>query len=270
MWKNLDVLVHGGVFFEPYRASFEKLLERPILTFDSYMASEGFISYQNRTDTKSMKLLTDCGIFYEFVPFNDHNFDDNGDLRTEFPEVHTVADVQEGVGYAILLSTNAGAWRYLLGDTVQFTDAERGEIRVTGRTKQYLSLCGEHISVDNLNEAVRRVDAKTNAGIREFAVAGVPHGSQWAHQWWVSFDNPVITAEEFATLVDQELCDLNDDYRVERAYALKAVHVKILPNSVFYKWLDHKGKSNGQSKIPRVIKGKQLEDFQNFVAQTPS
>jgi hypothetical protein len=270
MWKNLDVLVHGGVFFEPYRASFEKLLERPILTFDSYMASEGFISYQNRTDTKSMKLLTDCGIFYEFVPFTDHNFDDNGDLRTEFPEVHTVADAQEGVGYAILLSTNAGAWRYLLGDTVQFTDAERGEIRLTGRTKQYLSMCGEHISVDNLNEAVRRVDAITKAGIREFAVAGVPHGTQWAHQWWVSFDNPVITAEEFATLVDKELCDLNDDYRVERAYALKAVHVTILPNSVFYKWLDHKGKSNGQSKIPRVIKGKQLEDFQSFVAQTPS
>ncbi|MBU6342983.1 MAG: GH3 auxin-responsive promoter family protein [Bacteroidetes bacterium] len=267
IWKNLDVFVHGGVFFEPYRHSFEKLLDRPIMTFDSYLASEGFISYQNRVDTKSMKLMPDCGIFFEFVPFNEQNFDENGELRSEFPEARTVGELEEHVNYALLLSTNAGAWRYLLGDTVQVTDVEKCEIRITGRTKQFLSMCGEHISVDNLNEAVRRVDDRTNAGIREFAVAGVPYGNQWAHQWWVSFDNPVLSAEEFARLVDAELCILNDDYCVERKYALRDVRASILPNALFYKWLEHRGKANGQSKIPRVLKGKQLEDFQQFVAQ---
>lgn len=265
MWKHLDVFVHGGVFFEPYRTSFENLLGRKIFTFDSYMASEGFISYQNRVDTHSMKLLLDCGIFFELVPFNDQNFDEDGELRSENPEIFTVADAKEGENYALLLSTAAGAWRYLLGDTIQFTDLERPEIRITGRTKQYLSICGEHISVDNLNEAVRRVDERVHAGVREFAVAGVKKGEDWTHQWWVSMENQSVLPEQFAGMVDKELCILNDDYATERRYALKHINVKIIPNHVFYDWLDSKGKSNGQSKIPRVMKGKQLGDFQAFI-----
>ena len=182
LWPHFSVLVHGGVFFEPYRPTFEQLLGKPVQYINSYMASEGFFAYQRGFAKRSMRLLTDGGIFFEFVPFTEKNFDDNGDLRSAYPESVPLGQVQEGVNYALLLSTCAGAWRYLLGDTVQFPDAEHAEIRLTGRTKQFLSVCGEHLSIDNLNEAVRQADAGLRAGVREFTVAGVREGGQWAHQ----------------------------------------------------------------------------------------
>lgn len=265
MWPNFEVLVHGGVFFEPYRPVFEQLLGRPMQYVDSYMASEGFFSYQNRPETRSMRLLTDCGVFFEFVPFNEKNFDDNGDLRSQYPESCTLDEVREGEHYAILISTNAGAWRYLLGDTISFTDLERCEFKLTGRTKQFLSVCGEHLSIDNLNAAVHHADKVLNAGVREFTVAGVREGSFWAHQWYISVENQAVTPEAFATAVDQELCRLNDDYAVERVYALREVRVQLLPNETFLGWLEKRGKLNGQAKIPRVIKGAQLEEFTAFI-----
>jgi hypothetical protein len=235
---------------------------------DSYMASEGFFSYQNRPDTRSMRMLTDCGVFFEFVPFNDTCFDENGDLRAEFPPALSLDEVREGENYAILISTSAGAWRYLLGDTIQFTDLERCEFKLTGRTKQYLSVCGEHVSIDNINAAVRRADEELNAGVREFAVAGVRTGSFWAHHWYISVENPAVAAESFAALIDRELCRLNEDYAVERVYALREVHVQLLPNEVFLGWLGQRGKYNGQAKIPRVMKGEQWREFDAYVKTT--
>ncbi|MCB0573838.1 MAG: GH3 auxin-responsive promoter family protein [Saprospiraceae bacterium] len=267
LWPNFEVFVHGGVFFEPYRPVFEQMLGRPVQYVDSYMASEGFFSYQNRPETRSMRLLTDCGVYFEYVPFTDRNFDENGDLRTPYPESLSLDEVVEGVPYATLISTNAGAWRYLLGDTVQFTDLERCEFKLTGRTKQFLSVCGEHLSVDNLNAAVQQVDRALNAGVREFTVSGVREGSFWAHQWYVSLENPEVTAEAFTKAIDRELCRLNDDYAVERIYALRDVRVQLLPNETFMGWLESRGKMNGQAKIPRVMKGAQWDDFSAFVAQ---
>jgi hypothetical protein len=265
LWPNFQVLVHGGVFFEPYRPTLEQLFGRTVQYVDSYMASEGFFSYQNRPDTRAMRMLTDCGVFFEFVPFNDENFDENGDLRSAFPQTLSLEEVREGEHYATLISTSAGAWRYLLGDTIQFTDLRRCEFKLTGRTKQFLSVCGEHLSIDNLNAAVRHADKLLNAGVREFTVAGVREGSTWAHQWYVSTENQDITPEAFADAVDKELCRLNDDYAVERVYALREVRVKLLPNEVFLNWLVQRGKLNGQAKIPRVLKGGQLANFEEFV-----
>ena len=265
LWPNYQVLVHGGLFFEPYRLSLEKLFGRPMHYVDSYMASEGFFSYQNRPDTRNMRMLTDCGVFFEFVPFNADNFDDNGDLRSASPQTLTMEEVREGEHYATLISTSAGAWRYLLGDTIQFTDLERCEFKLTGRTKQFLSVCGEHLSIDNLNAAVRHADQLLNAGVREFTVAGVREGSFWAHQWYISAENQDITPEAFAQAVDRELCRLNDDYAVERAYVLREVRVQLLPNEVFLGWLGKRGKFNGQAKIPRVMKGEQLAEFAAYV-----
>jgi hypothetical protein len=265
LWPNYQVLVHGGLFFEPYRLSLEKLFGRPMHYVDSYMASEGFFSYQNRPDTRNMRMLTDCGVFFEFVPFNADNFDDNGDLRSAFPQALTMEEVREGEHYATLISTSAGAWRYLLGDTIQFTDLERNEFKLTGRTKQFLSVCGEHLSIDNLNAAVRRADQLLNAGVREFTVAGVREGSFWAHQWYVSVENQAVTPETFAQALDKELRRLNDDYAVERDYVLREVRVQLLPNEVFLGWLGKRGKFNGQAKIPRVMKGQQLAEFAAYV-----
>ncbi|MBL7781266.1 MAG: GH3 auxin-responsive promoter family protein [Saprospiraceae bacterium] len=265
IWPDFSVFVHGGVFFEPYQANFEQLLGRPVQYINSYMASEGFFACQNQPGKNTMQLLTDCGVFYEFVPFNAENFDENGDLRSTQPVTLTLDQVQPHENYALLISTSAGAWRYLLGDTLRFTDTERCQVQLTGRTKQYLSVCGEHLSIDNLNEAVRRADARLSAGVREFTVAGVSLGSKWAHQWYVSVENKSVTSEAFAQAVDQELCILNDDYAIERKYALQEVRVRLLSNEIFLKWLEQRGKLNGQAKIPRVLKAAQLNDFEQFM-----
>jgi hypothetical protein len=212
-----------------------------------------------------MKLIANGGIYFEFVPFNDEQFDEDGNLRSEYPNSLNLDEVVEGQNYAMLISTCAGAWRYLLGDTLIFTDVAAREFRLSGRTKQYLSVCGEHLSIDNLNEAVRRVDEAFNAGIKEFTVAGVANGARWAHQWYISCSNPEILPTALAQALDKELGVLNEDYAVERAYALNEVRLKIVPNALFMGWLSERGKMNGQAKIPRVLKGQQLSDFQTFV-----
>jgi hypothetical protein len=267
IWPNFNLYVHGGVFFEPYKQYFDQLLGKKVHCIDSYMASEGFFAYQNRPEAHALRLLTDCGIYFEFVPLNAHNFDEDGHLKPN-AKVLTLAEVTESEQYALLISTCSGAWRYLLGDTIQFTDLSRTEFKLTGRTGQFLSVCGEHISMDNLNEAIRRADTILQAGVIEFAVAGLPNQKGgWCHQWYVSMQNPNITAAAFAQAVDESLCMLNDDYAVERRYALHDVSVDILPKEVFYDWLAQRGKLNGQAKIPRVLKNDTLNNWLSFLSK---
>ena len=208
--------------------------------------------------------LTTGHIFFEFVPFNDKNFDSNGDLVAN-PEALMIHEVEEGKDYALLISTSAGAWRYLIGDTIRFTDKDRCEIVITGRTKHYLSLVGEHLSVENRNKAVQLVSEELNISIPEFTVAGVPHGLFFAHQWYLASDDKV-DAELVRKKIDEKLKMLNDDYAVERANALKDVYVKILPEDKFMDFMQLKGKVGGQHKFtPRVLKGKMLLDWQQFL-----
>jgi hypothetical protein len=145
IWPNLSIYVHGGVSFTPYQKGFEKLLARPITYIETYLASEGFIAFQNRPEAEGMQLVLDNGLYYEFVPFNEKNFDADGDIILK-PETHCIDEVEEGKEYALLLSSCAGAWRYLIGDTIKFTDLKRAEIVITGRTKHFLNFCGEHLS----------------------------------------------------------------------------------------------------------------------------
>jgi hypothetical protein len=167
--------------------------------------------------------------------------------------------------YAILLTSPSGAWRYLLGDTVRFTDLSRCEFKVTGRVKHFLSVVGEHLSVDNMNEAIRKTDLELHAGIKEFSVMAVPKGSHWAHQWYISTDHPgMLNSVQFSSVLDQHLQEINDDYRVERRYALKEVRVELVSHDFFYRWLDSQGKLNGQAKVPRVLKGAIQDNFQTF------
>ncbi len=267
IWPNFALLVHGGIFFEPYRQTFEQLLGKPVQYVDSYMASEGFFAYQPGPESRLLRLVADAGIFYEFVPFNDRHFDENGNLRPEARAI-PLSEVEAGHQYALLLNTDAGAWRYLLGDTVQFDDVKQATFKVTGRVKHYLSVVGEHLSVDNMNTAIRHTDLLMGAGVKEFAVCAVQHGSHWAHQWYVSADNPYLNATEFAAQLDAHIMEINDDYRVERRYALKEVRVELLPHEVFYRWLEAQGKLNGQAKIPRVLKGAVQANWEDFVRKT--
>jgi GH3 auxin-responsive promoter len=263
IWPNLGFFVHGGVSFEPYKKGFEKLLGKPITYIETYLASEGFIAYQDLQYSKGMRLVTNQHIYLEFVPFDARNFDAEGNL-VENPEAYMIHEVEEGKDYAILLSTSAGAWRYLIGDTVRFVDKSRCEIIITGRTKHYLSLVGEHLSVDNMNKAVQQASEELNISIPEFTVAGVPHGLFFAHQWWLASDDHA-DPEVLRRKIDDKLKELNDDYAVERDSALKDIYVKVLPEEKFMEFMRVKGKIGGQHKFPRVLKGKMLEDWQKFL-----
>jgi hypothetical protein len=263
LWPNLAFYVHGGVAMEPYKKGFEKLLGKPITYIETYLASEGFLAYQSRQDTRGMQLALNNNIFFEFVPFDDINFDNEGNM-SEDPQVFMIHEIEEDKDYAILISTNAGAWRYAIGDTIRLVDRERSEIIITGRTKHFLSLVGEHLSVDNMTKAIEMAAGELNIFIPEFTVAGVPHGNFFAHEWYVATDDNVH-AETLAALIDDKLKVLNDDYEVERRHALKAVTAYVLPEQSFMDFMNMKGKVGGQHKFPRVLKGKLLEDWKQFL-----
>ncbi len=264
IWPNFSVYAHGGVSFEPYKKGFEKLIAKPLTYIETYLASEGFIAFQSHPQ-REMQLVLNNGIFFEFVPFNEKNFDPEGELN---PQAQTlmIDEVDEGKDYAILLSTCAGAWRYLIGDTVRFISKENAEIIITGRTKHFLSLCGEHLSVDNMNRAIEKVAQAFNLDIKEFTVAGIPQESLFAHQWYIG-TNTEANEEVLKEKLDQELKALNDDYRVERAAALKDISVKLLPTHVFYDWMEVRGKVGGQNKFPRVLKTQQHQEWKQFIEQ---
>lgn len=264
IWPNLLIYVHGGVSLDPYRKGFEKLLGRPIYYIETYLASEGFIAYQAMPRRKSMRLVLNNGIFYEFVPFDEKNFLPSGDMKPD-AETLLIDQVEEGKEYALLLSSCAGAWRYMIGDVIKFVSVEESEIIITGRTKHFLSLCGEHLSVDNMNKAVELVSNELNINIPEFTVAGIPHGSLFAHHWFIGTDDNV-DANQLRERIDHYLKELNDDYAVERSAALQEVKVDVLPISKFYGWMESKGKKGGQNKFPRVMKSGQLEEWTRFIA----
>lgn len=263
IWPNLAFYVHGGVALEPYKKGFSKLLGKPITYIETYLASEGFLAYQSRQDAVGMKLALNNNIFFEFVPFDDENFDSDGNMVDE-PKALMIDEVEEDKDYAILISTNAGTWRYMIGDTVRFVDIERSEIIITGRTRHFLSLVGEHLSVDNMNKAVELASEELNICIPEFTVAGVPYGTHFAHHWFIATDDKV-NAEELRVRIDNNLKELNDDYEVERRHALKEIFVDVLSEQTFMNFMKIKGKMGGQHKFPRVLKGKMLEDWKKFL-----
>ena len=263
MWPNLAFYIHGGVAMEPYKKGFEKLMGKPITYIETYLASEGFLAFQNRQGTKGMQLVLNNNIFFEFVPFDEKNFDADGNMNDE-PEIFMVHEIEEDKDYAILISTNAGAWRYAIGDTVRLIDRARSEIIITGRTKHFLSLVGEHMSVDNMNKAIEMASEELNISIPEFTVAGIPHGHFFAHKWYIA-SNDKVNAEQLAGIIDERLKILNDDYEVERKHALQAVIAEVWPEHIFMDFMNKKGKVGGQHKFPRVLKGIMLQEWQNFL-----
>ncbi|RYY89606.1 MAG: GH3 auxin-responsive promoter [Chitinophagaceae bacterium] len=263
IWPNLGFFVHGGVAFEPYKKGFEKLLGKPIVYIENYLSSEGFIGYKAREHAQGMQLILDNNIFMEFVPFDDRNFDADGKM-VDNPEAFMIHEVEEGKEYALLMSTNAGAWRYLIGDTLRFVNKERAEVVITGRTKHFLSLVGEHLSVENMNRAVQLVSEELNISIPEYGVVGFPYDGLFAHKWYVACDDP-IDEGLLAEKIDAQLCQLNDDYAVERGSALKAVFLQKLPESAFLEFMEKEGKLGSQHKFPRVLKGKMLNEWNQFL-----
>lgn len=264
IWPNLLIYVHGGVAIHPYKDSINQLCANPLIYLDTYMASEGFLAYQERpNDKQAMKLMTDNKLFFEFIPFTTDYFDGEGNVLPNV-EALCISEVEVDKEYAIVISNCAGAWRYLIGDTVKFTDVAKGEIIITGRTKHFLSLCGEHLSVDNMNQALKLVAEELNIHINEYAVIGIPYEGMFAHHWYIGVDKKV-DANIIKEKIDTHLKTLNDDYAVERKHALKDLIITTLPNQSFIDFLASKNKLGGQSKFPRVLKGKALNEWLAFV-----
>ncbi len=267
IWPNLSVYTPGGVAFEPYRKSFEKLLAHPLIYLDTYLASEGFLAFQSRPDTTAMKLVVDNGIYFEFVPFEEKNMTDEGNVHPDAP-VLTLAEVEKDRDYVLLISTVAGAWRYMIGDTVKFTDLGRREIIITGRTKHFLNVVGSQLSVHKMNEAMRVLEDQFQVAIQEFTVAAVrrEEDQEYIHHWYLGSDDP-MDAHEVALALDEHLQEVNKNYRVARSKALKEVRVEVVPADVFYQWSEASKKKGGQVKTPRVMVEEKFREWETFAKQ---
>ena len=270
IWPNLEAYIHGGVSLTPYKKSIDELFGREVKYFETYLASEGFIAFQSREkNNEGMRLLLRNGIYYEFVPFNSENFEEDGEIKPTAKALN-LSQVTEDQEYALVISTCSGAWRYLIGDTIKFTDLSRCEIKITGRTKHFLSLCGEHLSVDNMNRAIEIVSDEFDVAFEEFTVCGIPYQGFFAHEWFIACDdekirnNPDLIREK----LDFTLKVLNDDYRVERSAALKEIIVHLLPTETFHTWLRENGKEGAQNKFPRVLKKDMLKNWKEYLSKT--
>lgn len=257
VWPNLEAFVHGGVKFDPYRKQFSELIGAEGINYqESYTASEGFFGIQDRSDSAEMLLMLDYGIFYEFIPMSE--------IDKESPKVLHLGEVEKDVNYAIVISTNAGLWRYKIGDTIKFTSLYPYRIVITGRTKYFINLVGEEVILDNAEKALDIACRKCDAIVNEY-MAGPSfntNGDPKGHEWLFEFVKAPSDAAVFADALDNALKSLNSDYEAKR-YKDLLLHSPIihsLPNGAFYSWLKKKGKLGGQNKVPRLINKREYID----------
>ena len=273
IWPNLSVYTSGGTAFGPYRKSMEKLLERPLVYLDTYLASEGFLAYQQRqNDQMAMVLSYDTGIYFEFIPFEEEHFDDKGAPKEDAP-VLSLSEVEEGKEYALIISTVAGAWRYSIGDTVKITDKERNEIIITGRTKHFMNVAGSQLSVNQMNDAIGKMESQYSVSIPEFTLSAVKTEDEesFVHRWYLGVeDDKKLSEEEVAESLDETLKEANKSYRSARKKALSGVEVKVIPKDYFYDWAEQKKKKGGQMKTPRMMKEEQFKEWEEFISDKQS
>ncbi len=263
IWPNLQVYTTGGVAFQPYEKSFNQLLAKPITVIDTYLASEGFLAFQNRPGTTSMKLVTDNGIYFEFVPFKPEYINEDGSLAQHAPAL-TLAEVEPDVDYVLIISTVSGAWRYLIGDTIAFTDVEKAEIKITGRTKFFLNVVGSQLSVNKMEVALREMEEKFDIEIPEFTLAAVKIDDEFHHHWYLGTETK-IDSNEIATALDNALKDANKNYAVARSKALKGVKVSTVKPEVFHEWNAKNKKKGGQVKMEKVMDEEKFSEWEAFV-----
>lgn len=266
VWPNLQVYTSGGVAFEPYEKSFNALLAHPVTVIDTYLASEGFLAYQQRPNTSSMKLVLDNGIYFEFVPFKAEYVNEDGSIKDNAPVIPISEVKEEEEEYILLISTVSGAWRYLIGDTIKFTDVERHEIKITGRTKFFLNVVGSQLSVNKMNDAVRELEDKFDIEIPEYTLAAVRIDGEFYHSWYLGTETE-IPDEELANALDESLKNANKNYSVARSKALKGVKVKTIPPDLFYEWSAANKKKGGQVKMEKVMDEEKFARWEDFIAK---
>lgn len=260
LWPNLQLYATGGVAFGPHRKSFETLVDKPLTIMDTYLASEGFFAFTARPDTMEMQLAIDHGIFYEFIPFDSRGFDETGQLLAD-PEVLHLGQVEVGQEYALVVSTPTGAWRYLIGDTIKFSDLNKYEISISGRTKYFLNVVGSQLSEEKLNAAVGKLAEEHNVEINEYAVSALKNSDgEYEHQWVLGTSGELAAATAAARL-DEILQEANKNYQVARQKALRGVNAHITPAEAIYGWLETRKKKGGQIKVPKVMKPKMMREL---------
>lgn len=248
VWSNLELYIHGGVSFVPYKEQFKKIIGKPINYLEIYNASEGFFAVQDSLNEEGMLLLLNHGIFYEFMPVEEYGK----------PEPKTIGlnKVEIGKNYAIVISTNAGLWRYMPGDTVQFTSTFPFRVKVSGRLKHFINAFGEELIIDNTDKAIAIAAEKTNSIVNDYTAAPIyfNDAQSGSHEWLIEFETSPICIKEFAYELDAALKTLNSDYEAKRYkdIALQMPLVKELSKNIFTKWLSTKGKLGGQHKVPRL------------------
>jgi hypothetical protein len=248
VWPNLELYFHGGVSFTSYRDQFKKIFDNEAISYmQIFNASEGFFGLQDRLHANDMLLMLDYGVFYEFIPVDE--------LKKEHPRAYNLSQVNTETIYAMVISTNAGLWRYQLGDTIQFTSTMPYRFVITGRTKHFINAFGEELMIHNAEQALKTACEKTHAEINEYTAAPVhmQEGSG-AHEWIFEFEKEPNNLDYFADVLDKSLKQINSDYEAKRYnnYILKFPIVKSVPRGTFHKWLAKKNKLGGQSKVPRL------------------
>jgi len=248
VWPALELYMHGGVSFTPYREQFAKLIGKDINYLEMYNASEGFFAAQERPGDDGMLLFTDHGIFMEFMPVSEYG--------KKHPQTLSLNDVEVGKNYALIISTNGGLWRYILGDTIQFVSTKPYRVRVSGRLKHYINAFGEEVIVDNTDKAIAEACHATGAIVNDYTAAPVyfSDGANGAHEWLIEFEKNPENLEAFVTELDKALQSINSDYEAKRhkSIALRMPVVHALEKGTFANWLRHRGKLGGQHKVPRL------------------
>lgn len=248
VWPSLELFLHGGVSFTPYKEQFQKLIGKEINYLEMYNASEGFFAAQDIPGEEGMLLFTDHGIFYEFMPVSEYG--------KKEPQTISLQDVEFGKNYAPVISTNGGLWRYLLGDTVQFTSLEPFRIKVSGRLKHYINAFGEEVIADNTDKAIAIASEKTGAVVNDYTAAPIYFSdtSNGAHEWLIEFEKKPENFDAFTRELDIALKNINSDYEAKRYkdIALRMPLIHSLKKGTFNEWLRSKGKLGGQHKVPRL------------------
>lgn len=264
IWPSLSVFVSGGVSIKPYKEDIKKLFGKAVHFQETYLASEGYFAFQKYEHELGMRLRLKAGVYFEFIPFNDDNFED-GKVKQDC-EILPLHMVREGVDYALVISTCSGLWRYVIGDTIRFLSDETYEIIITGRIAHYLSICGEHLSVENMQDAITETANALQIYIPEFTIYGEKVGDEVIHTWFVASDS-FNDAEQLASVLDESLIAKNDDYAAVRKRSLQKPKVQLVASHLFSDYLSKKVQRSGQTKFPRVLKTHQIEDWLNFIGK---
>lgn len=257
VWPNLEFYFHGAVNFNPYREQFKKLIPSDNMYYlETYNASEGFFGIQDQSDSEELLLMLDYGIYYEFLPMED--------LHSENPKTLGLDQVQLNKNYALIISTNSGLWRYMIGDTIKFTSLSPHRIQITGRTKHFINAFGEELIIDNAEKGLSKACKETKAIIRDYTACPIYFYEDeiGGHEWIIEFEQEPDNIEQFTDILDQTLREINSDYDAKRYkdMALRRPLIHSAPEGTFYHWMKNRGKLGGQHKVPRLANDRAYVD----------